>query len=106
MSTDNTSDGPKINWPAEKLVRRRCEMDPTASIQVNLEDDGDVEVTVYSGTVPGNYHRATVQFCSGFGGGGRSPRTRAALISLMKAIEEDNKESPQTPLSAVTLTKK
>ena len=34
---------------------------------------------------------ARVEFCSAGSGGGRSPRTRQALIALMVAIEDDNK---------------
>ena len=87
-----------IKWPKENMVVRRSEMDPNGCIQINLEQDGDVEITVYCGTSPVDYNRATVQFCTGMGGGGRSPRTREAAIRLMKAMEEDNETFPQPKL--------
>ena len=37
---------------------------------------------------------ADVEFCTSFGGGGKSPNTRKALIDLMVAIEKDNQETP------------
>jgi hypothetical protein len=41
-------------------------------------------------------HRVSVaiEFCT-YSGGGRSPKTREAILALMDAIEADNKENPQ-----------
>lgn len=59
-------------------------------LRVGLDADNDVYVEVCDqrGT-------ASVEFCNpGGGGGGLSPRTRAALIELMRAIESDNADTP------------
>lgn len=61
-------------------------MSPNGHLRVTLDNCGDVSVEVFNGEV-----FAAVEFCSGAGGGGKSPRIRQALIALMVAIEADNK---------------
>lgn len=82
-------------WPKGKLVGRMGEMAPKGDMNllVCLQDDGDVVVECWE-VRHGRGDRAQVEFCTVGAGGGRSPRTRAALIALMVAIEADNAESP------------
>jgi hypothetical protein len=82
-----------MQWPRERNVARQGEMEPS-SLMVLLEDDGDVELVVFNGTTVRDYKRATIQFCAPGAGGGVSPRTREALITLMAAIEADNAATP------------
>jgi hypothetical protein len=56
---------------------------------LDLDSDNDVCIEVWNGE-----RSASVEFCNPGGGGGRSSRTRKALIELMRAIEADNLESP------------
>ena len=61
-----------------------------AGLRVLLDSDDDVIVELYE---PGK-RAISVEFCNGFNGGGRSPRTRGALIDLLRAIEEDQAARP------------
>lgn len=82
-------------WPADKFAIRREDMG-CGSLRVLLDSDNDVCVAVMDND--GNV--SVVEFCNpGGGGGGRSPKTRMALIALMVAIEADNAERP-VPLTA------
>lgn len=66
------------------------------TLTIHLQNDGDVVVCVHGDSFGGSSERstATMEFCSPGAGGGRSSRTRQALIALMVAIEEDNAASP------------
>lgn len=78
-----------IQWPASRAVGRHEDMGQ-GHLRVLLDGDNDVCVAVWDGQ-----RSASVEFCNpGGGGGGRSGRTRAALIELMRAIEADNAETP------------
>lgn len=55
-----------------------------------LDGDSDVLVTV----VNNKGQSATVEFCTRLSGGGRSPKTREALIQLCRAIQEENESAP------------
>lgn len=72
-----------IRWPKEKHVERHGDMGEKWSLRVTLDSDNDVIVSTSL------LH--SVEFCNGMGGGGKSPRTRAALINLMSAIEDDER---------------
>lgn len=74
-----------INWPKSKRVTRPDDMSHDGTLTVGLDSDNDVYVSVFSG----QRGSVSVEFCNGGGGGGRSPRTRAALIELMTAMEAD-----------------
>ena len=79
----------------KKTVQRFEDMSPRGRLVVHQQDDGDIIIAVYedpSEPVPSS---ASVEFCTRFGGGGQSPRTWAALVSLMLAIELDNADSVQ-----------
>lgn len=78
-----------LQWPASRAVGRQEDMGQ-GHLRVLLDSDNDVCVVVWDGQ-----RSASVEFCNpGGGGGGRSGRTRAALIELMRAIEADNAATP------------
>lgn len=78
-----------IKWPTERDVGRAEDMGQ-GHLRVLLDSDNDVCVEVFDGR-----RSANVEFCNpGGGGGGRSTRTRLALIDLMRAIEADNADAP------------
>ncbi len=81
--------GAPIAWPKARDVGRIGDMSPSASLRVGLDSGNDVFVSVWSEDGGGS-----VEFCNGGGGGGRSMRTRLALIALMVAMEQDNAERP------------
>lgn len=83
-----------ITWPKADRVQRRDDMSVTGKLTVMLQRDGDVVVNICKGDTDQEWESATVEFCAGGSGGGRSPRTREALIALMVAIEADNAERP------------
>ncbi|MGI0646788.1 hypothetical protein ACRCPS_17385 [Pseudomonas aeruginosa] len=80
---------PARQWPAARDVGRYGDMSPTAHLRVGLDAENDVYVAVHDGK-----GGASVEFCTPFSGGGKSPRTREALINLMHAMEQDNAETP------------
>lgn len=76
-----------IEWPKARDVARLDDMSPGDSLRVGLDNDNDVYVSVCgSGGV------GSVEFCTPGPGGGKSSRTRLALIALMVAMEADNAE--------------
>jgi hypothetical protein len=74
-----------IVWPKEKSVKRRDDMSSSDTLQVGIDESGDLQVCLWTSN---GY--SSVEFCSGSGGGGKSPNTRLALIALMVAMEADN----------------
>lgn len=78
-----------MEWPKEKDVGRYGDMSQSAHMRVTLDGDSDVIVSVWD-----DRGGASVEFCTAGAGGGKSPRTREALIALMRAIEEDNAAVP------------
>lgn len=88
---------PKVEtWPKERMVGRMGDMGPPGHthMTVMLDGDSDALVSIWQQEQENDGKLANIEFCTGFGGGG-SPRTRAALIALMVAIEADNAESPR-----------
>jgi hypothetical protein len=85
-----------IQWPSKKTVGRCGDMGPAGDHQLTvlLQDDGDVVVQVVGTGFGSRVASASVEFCAPGAGGGRSARTRMALIGLMCAIEADNEQSP------------
>lgn len=79
---------PPIQWPVGREAGRAEDMGQ-GHLRVLFDSDNDVCVEVFNGQ-----RFASVEFCNGGGGGGRSMRTRMALIALMVAIEADNAERP------------
>lgn len=79
-----------MQWPSARDVGRIGDMSPDAFMRVGLDADNDVYVSISDGVAS-----AGLEFCNpGGGGGGRSSRTRLALIELMRSIEADNAEHP------------
>ena len=80
----------KINY----RYQRKEDMSNKGTLNIILQEDGDVIVSVLGDDGTGNFRSATIEFCMPFSGGGRSTHTRKALIDLIYAIEKDNKEKP------------
>ena len=78
-----------------KEVARVCDMRDGNKLQLFIEDDGDIIVSV----LPEKdvITRNSVQFCLS---GTQSRRTGLALHELFKAMEEDEKKYPQAELMA------
>lgn len=64
---------------------------PHGMLWLIRQEDGDIIVTIIPDSEI-NKPMASVEFCSCGAGGGRSPKTLAALRALMVAMEEDNAE--------------
>ncbi len=82
------ANSPEIQ-PGE-IYERREDMSPEGRLQVLIQADGDVIITAMSPDLDGRLTTASVEFCAPGAGGGRSPKTKAALIELARAILEDN----------------
>lgn len=93
---------PGIVWPKQRHVGRMDDMHSDGVLRVMLDNDGDVCVFVGASGQGGEWESGSIEFCAPGSGGGRSPRTREALIALMVAIEADNAEarSAADPLTA------
>ena len=79
-----------IEWPKMRNVGRYADMGVDQLICLALDDDNDVCVSV------SNRHSVSnIEFCVPFSGGGKSPKTRLALIALMVAMESDNANDPE-----------
>jgi hypothetical protein len=78
-----------IEWPNARDVGRYGDMSPSAHLRVGLDTDNDVYLSVWDES-----GGASIEFCTPGAGGGASPATRMALISLMLAIEQDNAQRP------------
>lgn len=71
-----------------KCVARLCDMREGKALQLFIEDDGDVIVSV----IPeGGFYSKGVQFCLS---GTQSHRTTEALHNLFEAMQEDENEMP------------
>lgn len=77
--------------PFHQSIGRKEEMSATGCLTLFRQEDGDIILTAMDGE--GN--SATVEFCSLYMGGGKSPRTREALLDLMLAIIEDKRQRPK-----------
>lgn len=69
------------------------DMSPRGRLRVLQQDDGDMIVCVIEDMESGGCCAgltASVEFCTS---GGKSPRTRAALLALMQAMAEDNADT-------------
>lgn len=80
---------PKLEWPQSRDVGRIGDMSQSAHLRVGLDGDNDVYVSVWD-----ERGGASVEFCTPGAGGGKSTRTRVALIALMVAMEADNAGDP------------
>lgn len=80
---------PAPAWPKARDVGRLEDMGSDGHLRVGLDESGDAYVEVFDGKAS-----ASVEFCTPGSGGGRSSRTRMALVALMVAMEADNAERP------------
>lgn len=82
--------------PTGQTVGRMGDMAPPgrSHMTVGFDADGDVCVSIWDQEHGQHGALAGIEFCTSFGGG-RSPRTRDALVALMVAMEADNAECPQ-----------
>lgn len=85
-------------WQVER-VGRIGDMNSNLALWVELHADGDVVLSIVDehgipigGAMAPN---AIIEFSTVAGGGGRSGKTRAALVSLINAMKEDAKECPE-----------
>lgn len=85
----------ELPWPAELSLERRGDMGPER-LRLTREGDGDLIVSV----VPTDQPPVSVQFCTGWMGGGRSPRIHESLIALWKAMHVEVEEDPVGPPSS------
>jgi hypothetical protein len=69
-------------------------MHPLTSLNVHLQDDGDVVIWIGHPRFPMPDGEKEVEFTTIGMGGGRSPHTYKALRELIEAIKRDNEESP------------
>lgn len=77
-----------------KVVERIEDMSSRGRLRVIQQDDGDIIVAVQSMEDGCLQNGDSVEFCTGFSGGGKSPNTLNALYALMDAIKKDNLEHP------------
>ncbi len=71
-------------------VERIEDMSARGRLKIMRGEDGDILV----GVITEEGKMADIEFCTMALGGGRSPRTFRALLELMVAMEDDNKEEP------------
>jgi hypothetical protein len=84
----------KLGDELMKSVSRKEDMSIRGQLRILLDEEGDIHVAVYEDDGEGIiYNSASVEFCSGLGGG-QSRHTREALYNLMEAMQLDNQEYP------------
>lgn len=87
---------PEKKWmPVNQFIVRKEDMSRHGRIRLIKQDDGDICVGII--TERGEDREmvdADVEFCSCSSGGGKSPRTLAALDNLALAMMEDNEKEP------------
>lgn len=79
-------------------VERFEDMSRRGKLSLMEQDDGDIIVGVIPSSLDDFRRKGLIQtaeFCTVGVGGGQSPRTLAALRTLMDAMEADNREAPQ-----------
>lgn len=78
-----------IVWPKARDVGRIGDMSPSAHLRIGLDSDNDVWASIWD-----ERGGATIEFCTPGQGGGKSSRTRMALLAVMVAMEADNSADP------------
>lgn len=76
------------------LYERVEDMSPDGKLQLIVQEDGDIIVSVIENHEHRGFQWASVEFCTLGSGGGRSRHTREALRALIIAIQKDNEERP------------
>ena len=77
-----------------QTLTRPGDMHPTTSLNLHLQDDGDVVLWVGHPRYPMPDGEKEVEFTTIGSGGGRSPHTYKALRNLIEAIKKDNNHDP------------
>ena len=80
-----------------RIAERFEDMSQRGRLRVMQQDDGDMIIEVIEdpksqGCCAGL--SASVEFCTS---GGKSPKTREALLALMMAMAEENSQNPRCP---------
>jgi hypothetical protein len=83
QALEQPEQGP-VAWPKGRDLFLRDDMGK-GQLRVMFDGDNDVIVAIW----PHDKPSASVEFCNGFNGGGKSLETRKALIALMCAMERD-----------------
>lgn len=86
---DEAKASPAIVWPKARDVGRIGDMSPNAHLRIGLDSDNDVYASIYDERGGGS-----IEFCTPGQGGGKSSRTRMALLAVMVAMEADNAADP------------
>lgn len=83
-------------YPSANPVGRMGDMAPPGKshMTVMLDGDSDACVEIWDHETGIHGSRASIEFCTNFGGGS-SPRTRQALVNLMLAMQADNEADPR-----------
>jgi hypothetical protein len=83
------------------IYRRQGDMSPDGELQILVEDDGDVILTIRPDGWKGDISKrpASVQFCTVGSGGGKSPQTWNALRELARAMRADCDADQSAPAS-------
>lgn len=94
MRTMKSTDFSFERGPGEKFSKqvRFEDMSPTGRLEVLIQPDGDVIVSI----VQDDLQMAQAEFTTPMSGGGQSERTWKALREIYKAMQEDNRERAQT----------
>jgi hypothetical protein len=81
--------------PIGEFICRKEDMSQNGRLRLIKQQDGDICVAAISedGSMVG------LEFCTPISGGGKSPKTLAALNALAIAILEDNKDDPSRAAS-------
>jgi len=77
-----------------EFVERIEDMSSRGLLRLIKQEDGDIIIAIQSMENGLLQIGDSVEFCSGFAGGGRSPNTMNALNALMEAMRLDNIEHP------------
>lgn len=76
----------------ERVEMRPGDMDEfnnESRLILNIQDDGDIVVIIIQKR--GNsIEKAEIEFCTPLSGGGKSPKTHAALVRLYETMKKEN----------------
>ncbi|TXT24394.1 MAG: hypothetical protein FD131_4991 [Rhodocyclaceae bacterium] len=76
--------------PCNRFIVRKEDMSVSGRLRLLRQEDGDMCVSV----IEDDGNQASVEFCAPVSGGGKSPKTLAALRALALAMMEDNQHDP------------
>lgn len=76
--------------PCNRFIVRKEDMSVSGRLRLLRQEDGDMCVAV----IDDEGNQAAVEFCMPVSGGGKSPKTLAALRALALAMMEDNEHDP------------